>query len=58
VYYKEKKGTKSNLQVVLWIRIGFNADLNTDADPDPDPRFWWPKKGKNLQLKKLKLTYP
>ncbi len=52
------------MQIPMRIRIGFNADSETDpdpailvnADPDPDPDldpgFWWPKIGKNLQLKK------
>ncbi len=57
--------TSISLQPVLRIRIGFNADPETDPDPaffvnadpdtdtdsDPDPRFWWPKIGKNLNLK-------
>ena len=31
-----------------------DPDPDTDAEPDPEmnPRFWWPKIGKNLQLKK------
>jgi hypothetical protein len=49
------------LKAVLWIRIGFSADpdsdpvflVNTDpdADPDPDPGFEEQKLKKNLLLK-------
>ncbi len=38
-------------------RFDFNADPDPafygSADPDPDPKFWWPKIGKNLKLKKI-----
>jgi hypothetical protein len=47
---------------VLWIRIGFNADPDTDPDPafivnadpesDPDPGFRRIKIGQNLRLEK------
>jgi hypothetical protein len=58
---------------VLRIRIGCNADPDTDQDPaflvnpdpDPDLGFVLPKIGKNLQLEKniffdreLQFTYP
>ncbi len=52
---------------VFRIRISFNADPDVDPDPtfkvkedpnadqdqEPDPGFWWPKTGKNLQMKKI-----
>ncbi len=59
-YSSKKLSNKTFVQCCGRIRIGFNADpdtdpdpaffVNADADPDPDPGFWWAKFWKNLNL--------
>jgi hypothetical protein len=63
-FYKQRRkysNSISDLKAALWIRIGFNADLDTD----PDPGFERPKIRKKFAAekniffdKKLQFTYP
>ncbi len=36
---------------IHWVRIPIQH-FRLNADPEPEPRFWWPKIGKNSQLRK------